>query len=257
MARRLITQLFGSQAVAAAGSTQADATLIATKPPAIIHVTAANGTKGVVLPLLSIAGRGRVFCIKNDDTANAVLKIYPAVGEFINGIAVNGAFSLAATLMAWVVSSEDGNTWFIGSQSTTTTTPASVASTGAVTSSSASAGVGYATGAGGAVTQITTRATGVTMVPNPCMSGAITTTTASLAAEASADFIVTDSGVAIGDTVVVSIRSGSNSGGTAVSVITVTAGTFTIRVTNNNASGGTAETGAIIINFAIIKAVSA
>jgi hypothetical protein len=57
--------------------------------------------------------------------------------------------------------------------------------------------------------------------------------------------------------VVLSIRSGSNGGNTAVTVTTVTAGTFTIKVSNNNAAGGTAETGAIIINFAIIKAVSA
>ena len=124
-------------------------------------------------------------------------------------------------------------------------------------SPAATGGVGYSTGAGGLATQITNRSTGVAMVPNPCMSGAITTDTTSLAAEASADFIVTNSAVAIGDVVVVSIRSGSNSGGTAVSVSTVTAGTFTIRVTNNNAAAGTAETGAIIINFAIIKAVSA
>lgn len=257
MARRITGSLWGAQALIALGSTQATAAPLISKPPSIVHVTGADGTKGIILPLLSLAGRGRVYIIKNDDTANAILKIYPAVGESINAVAVNSAFSLAATLMAFVVSSEDGNTWFIGSQSTTTTTPASVVSPGAITSSSASAGVGYSTGAGGAVTQITSRATGVTMVPNPCMAGAITTTTASLAAEASADFVVTDSGCAIGDTVVCSIRSGSNSGGTAVSVITVAAGSFTIRVTNNNASGGTAETGAIIINFAIIKAVSA
>lgn len=128
--------------------------------------------------------------------------------------------------------------------------------TGLLKTSSASTGIGYATGAGGLVTQITTRATGVTMVPNPCTSGTITTDTTSLAAEATADFIVTDSAVAIGDVVVVSIRSGSNSGGTIASVSTVTNGTFTIRITNNNAAAGTAETGAIVINFAIFKAVS-
>ena len=133
----------------------------------------------------------------------------------------------------------------------------SVTSAKKIVSVGASQGVGYATGAGGAVTQITDRTTGVTMVPNPCMSGAITTHNASLAAEVSADFIVTNSGCALGDVVVVSIRSGSNGGNTAVSVTTVTAGTFTIKVSNNNAAGGTAETGAIIINFAIIKAVSA
>lgn len=135
-------------------------------------------------------------------------------------------------------------------------TGTSVALTGKITTTSASTGIGYATGAGGAVTQITNRSTGVTMVPNPCTSGTITTTTSSLAAEAAAAFIVTDSAVAIGDVVVVSIQSGSNGGNTAVTVSTVTNGTFTILVSNNNAAAGTAETGAILINFAIIKAVS-
>jgi hypothetical protein len=37
-------------------------------------------------------------------------------------------------------------------------------------------------------------------------------------------------------------------------VSTVAAGSFKLKVANNNASGGTAETGAIIINFAVIKA---
>jgi hypothetical protein len=134
--------------------------------------------------------------------------------------------------------------------------PASVASTGAIKSSSPSGGVGYATGAGGAATQLTNRTTGVTMVPNPCTSGTITTVNSSLAVETAADFIVTDSAVAIGDVVVACIQSGSNSGNTSVSVSVVTNGTFTIRVSDNNAAGGTAETGVILINFCIIKAVS-
>ena len=124
-------------------------------------------------------------------------------------------------------------------------------------SPAATGGIGYSTGAGGLVTQITSRSTGVTMVPNPCMSGTITTDTTSLAAEASATFIVTNSAVAIGDVVVVAIQSGSNGGGTDATVSTVTTGTFSIRVTNNNVAAGTAETGALLINFAIIKAVSA
>jgi hypothetical protein len=129
--------------------------------------------------------------------------------------------------------------------------------TSSLRTTSAANPLGYATGAGGAVTQITNRSTSVTMVPNPCTSGTITTDTTSLAAEASAAFTVTDSAVAIGDTVVASIQSGANGGNTDVTVTTVTNGTFTLRVSNNNASGGTAETGALLINFAIIKAVSA
>lgn len=124
----------------------------------------------------------------------------------------------------------------------------------AITSSAPTGGgIGYATGAGGAVTQITSRSTGVTLNK---LTGTITTTTTSVAGLGTADFIVTNSTVAIGDTVVVSMQSGSNSGATIVSVAIVTAGTFTIRVSNTNAAAGTAETGALLINFAVIKAVS-
>ncbi len=137
----------------------------------------------------------------------------------------------------------------------TVMTGASLAVTAGLTSSGATgAGIGYTTGAGGAVTQATNRTTGVT---TNTLAGTITTHNASLAAEGTADFIVTNSTVAIGDTVVLSIQSGSNGGGTLVNVAIVTAGTFTIRVHNGNVAAGTAETGAILINFAVIKAVSA
>lgn len=115
-------------------------------------------------------------------------------------------------------------------------------------------GLGYIAGAGGAVTQATSRATGVTL-NKP--AGQITTDTSSLAAEANADFVVTNSQVRIGDVIVLSIQSGTNGGNTEVTVVTVAAGSFTIQVSNNNASGGTAETGAIIINYAVISSVAA
>jgi hypothetical protein len=115
-----------------------------------------------------------------------------------------------------------------------------------------STGFGYKTGknVGGAVTQITNRSTGVTLSK---LSGQITTDTTSLAAEASAKFTVTNTKVAANDVVVVSIASGANGGNTAVTVVGVAAGSFDIRVSNNNAAAGTAETGAIVINFVVIK----
>jgi len=114
--------------------------------------------------------------------------------------------------------------------------------------------LGYATGAGGAVTQITSRITGVTL---NTATGTITTDTSSLAAEGTTEFVVTNSEVAIGDTIVVSEQSGSDSGGTVVFVSGTAAGSFNISVHNGNVAAGTAETGAILINFAVIKAVSA
>lgn len=129
-----------------------------------------------------------------------------------------------------------------------------VSSASSIKSSSVTAGIGYATGAGAAVTQITNRATAVTVQG---MSGAITTATTSLAAEESAVFVVTNASVAIGDVVIVSIRSGMIALNTRVTVTAVAAGSFSITTVNGNVAAGTAETGAIVINFAIIKAVSA
>jgi hypothetical protein len=116
------------------------------------------------------------------------------------------------------------------------------------------AGFGYNTGVGGTVTQITNRTTGVTLSK---LCGTITTDSTSLAAEGTADFVVTNTTVAATDVVVVSIKSGSTSGGTIVSVATVGAGSFTIRVHNGNVAAGTAEIGAILINFVVIKSVAA
>ena len=118
---------------------------------------------------------------------------------------------------------------------------------------SAGAKIGYSRG-GGSVTQATNRTTGVTI---NALSGTITTNNASLAAEEAAAFVVTNSTVAIGDVVVVSQRSGAVGVLTDVVVTAVAAGSFTIAVMNNNPAAGTAETGAIIINFAVIKSVSA
>lgn len=126
--------------------------------------------------------------------------------------------------------------------------------TGALRSTSPSSGIGYGTGAGCAVTQATNRTTGVTCTG---LSGAITTNNASLAAEAAASFTVTNTSVAIGDVVLVSQRSGAVGVMTQVEVIAVAAGSFNLAVMNGNVAAGTAETGAIVINFVVIKAVSA
>lgn len=121
------------------------------------------------------------------------------------------------------------------------------------TTTSPAGAIGFATGAGGAVTQATDRTTGVTLNK---ICGTITTNNASLAAEAAAEFTVTNSAVAIGDVVLVAQQSGSNGGNTDILVSTVADGSFKIKVANNNAAAGTAETGAILINFIVLKAVS-
>lgn len=116
-------------------------------------------------------------------------------------------------------------------------------------------GLGYVAGVGAAVTQITSRATGVTI---HAISGTITGDATSLAAEATASFVVTNRFVlAVTDIPVIAVQSGPTSGATSFRVTAVAVGSFTISATNNNVAAGTADTGAPIINFMIFKSVAA
>jgi hypothetical protein len=90
---------------AAAGSTRADATALTAS---FSWVTAADATKGVVLPAPTA---GRVIAVKNDDTANAVLKVYAPGSAQINSIAGSTAFSMAAKTACFFVA-YDTTDWF-------------------------------------------------------------------------------------------------------------------------------------------------
>lgn len=87
------------QSVAAAGSTNADAVAITANAPInVVHVTAADATKGAILPA---AAAGTIFIVKNSDAANAILKVYPPSGAAINALtATTGALSMAAKTCA-------------------------------------------------------------------------------------------------------------------------------------------------------------
>lgn len=113
--------------------------------------------------------------------------------------------------------------------------------------STGTAGLGYATGAGGAVTQGTSRTTGVTL---NTITGAITLFTAAGSATA-ATFTVTNSTVAATDTVIVNAKSGTNVYLTAVTA--VAAGSFNITFWT---TGGTSSD-APVFNFSVIKGVAA
>lgn len=90
---------------AAAGSTRADATALTAS---FSWVTGADATKGVVLPAPTA---GRVIAIKNDDTANAVLKVYAPGSAQINSVAGSTAFSMAAKTACFFVA-YDTTDWF-------------------------------------------------------------------------------------------------------------------------------------------------
>lgn len=105
-------------------------------------------------------------------------------------------------------------------------------------------GTGWKTGSGGAVTQITSRATGVTLSKRV---GQITTTADSLAAVTIAAFIVTNTTVAATDNVIVTKVSGDVD--TSIWVSAVGAGSFTVSLLNNHASA--ADTTALVLNFEV------
>lgn len=121
---------------------------------------------------------------------------------------------------------------------------------GGITSTSPSSGIGYATGAGGTVTQITSKSTGVTLSKN---CGTITMQAAALAAGAIVSFTVTNTSVGANDVVHTQHDSGGTLGAYTVTANTMAAGSYKITVRNNTA-GSLSE--AIVIRFVVIKAVN-
>jgi hypothetical protein len=169
-------------------------------------------------------------------------------------IALNGATALyggvtnlsagAATAIRFY---QPTNSWYqINRAPLGDATATSLTATGAIVSTG-TAGIGYATGAGGTVTQGSSRTTGVT-INKRC--GAITMFSAAGSATA-ATFTVTNSTVGANDVIILNQASGTNLYDLLVTA--VTAGSFNITFLT---TGGTA-TDAPVINFAVIDGVSA
>jgi hypothetical protein len=125
-------------------------------------------------------------------------------------------------------------------------TGTSLTASGAIVSTG-TAGVGYATGAGGTVTQGTSRTTGVTLNKT---TGAITLFSAAGSTTA-ATFTVTNSTVAATDVIVLNQKSGTDL--YDLMVTAVAAGSFNITF---RTTGGT-TTEQPVFNFAVIKGVAA
>jgi hypothetical protein len=139
------------------------------------------------------------------------------------------------------------------------TVGATGATTGAFTSltastsvlSSGTGGVGYATGAGVAVTQLVSRTTSAPTT-GVSKSGAITVFTAAAVVGTYFSFTVPNTGIDITDTVVLTIRGGSN---TYVANCSLIIASTSFRVTMVSVAGTASDTP--IVNFTIIKGVSA
>lgn len=119
-----------------------------------------------------------------------------------------------------------------------------------LTSSSASGGIGYATGAGGTVTQTTSKSTTVALNK---VTGQITMNNASLAAGTTVSFTFTNTSIAATD--IISVwHTSAGTLGSYTATATPASGSATIFV--RNISGG-ALAEAIVLSFAVIKSVTA
>lgn len=124
-----------------------------------------------------------------------------------------------------------------------------VTCTGAVTSSGG--GIGYSAGAGGTVTQGTSKSTGVTLNK---LSGQITLAADALAPGATVSFKLTNSQLSAGDVLILNHVSGGTIGAYRLNAHGAAAGSVTIDVTN---AGAASLSEAITIGFAVMKAVTA
>lgn len=89
--------------VAAAGSVQGDAALLV---DGFNLVTAADGTKGVLLPA---ASAGRQVIVKNSSAS--ALKVWPYSGDAINAIGADTAMSIAANTCP-IFTAYNATTWY-------------------------------------------------------------------------------------------------------------------------------------------------
>ena len=120
-------------------------------------------------------------------------------------------------------------------------------STGAVLASTPTGGVGCRTGAGGAVTQLTSKATGVTL---NTVVGQITLNGATLNTNTTVAFTLTNSAIATADVVLVVHSSGGTAGAYQVWVTTTANGSCVVQVRNITA-GNLGE--AIVLTFIVLR----
>lgn len=172
----------------------------------------------------------------NTSSVNSIL----VTGSHTNGLNLSGGTFSGSSILA--------PNFSVSSAGAVAATSAAVS--GAIKSSSSSGGVGYATGAGGTITQATSKSTGVTL-NRPV--GQITTNNAALAAGAVVLFTVTNSTVAVGDVIVIQRASGGTAGAYFMYVDSVANGSFVVSL--QNGSGGSLSE-AVTLSFAVLKGVT-
>lgn len=200
-------------------------TLTINGTPTVTRLAQATGGALVVVTGLSFAGAGTIS------------------GQRF--FATGGGQIVGDSGVSWPAGLTAGSATLGGTADAANTTFGALGVTGAL-ASSPTLGLGYATGAGGTVTQLTNKSTGVTL---NTVCGAITMNNAQLNAGALVAFTLTDSAIAATDTVIVNHLSGGSFGNYAIQAA---GGAGGAQIAVRNVTAGNLSD-AIVIQFAVIK----
>lgn len=179
-------------------------------------------------------------------------------GGAISGVTFSGSFTgltlVSSTTLTGVTTTSGGNLQLTANTLSSTNTNGNITispnGTGEII---ATKPFGYGgSGTGGTVTQLTSKSTGVTLNK---LCGQITMNNATLNRGTSVSFTLTNSFIDTTDVVVVNIASGATAGAYVITVEVIAAGSCNISLHNN--ASGVDYSEAVVLNFAIIKAVNA
>jgi hypothetical protein len=232
-------------------------------------------TQTITLPVTSTLGTGWSFHIVNNSTGS--LTVNSSGGNLVATI-IAGLSAMITCIGTTLTTAADWEAGFTDFQSLTGTgavvlgtgptitagalngtVGATTPSTGAFTTVTASTsvlstgagGIGYATGAGVAVTQLSSRTTAAPTT-GAKTSGAVTLFTTTAVVGTYFSFTVPNTAIAITDTVVVTVRGATN---TYVAFVTAIVAATSFQITMASVAGTASDTP--IVNFTIIKGVSA
>jgi hypothetical protein len=207
-----------------------------------------NTTPTLVTPILGTPTSGTL-------TNCTGLPIATGVSNLGTGVATFLTTPSSANLLA-ALTDETGTGANVFANTPTLVTPVIGAATGTSLSTTGNQVItstgkhGYATGAGGVVTQLTDKTTAVTLSKS---TGQITLAAAALAASTTVSFTLTNTVIEAGDILIMNHISGGTAGSYLLNAQSA-AGSASINV-RNISLGSLSE--AIVIAFAVIKAVSA
>jgi hypothetical protein len=229
-------------------------TVLITSTQEITSLTIALNGASAIYGGVSFLGAGTATAIRFYQPTNSWYQIN-ADAVYAAGMQTFLATPSSANLRA-AMTDETGTGLLVFATSPTLITPVIGAATGTSLSTSGNQVItgtgkqGYATGSGGVVTQLTDKTTAVTLSKS---TGQITLAGAALAASTTVSFTLTNTVIEAGDILIMNHISGGTAGSYLLNAQSA-AGSASINV-RNISLGSLSE--AIVIAFAVIKAVSA